>query len=269
MKTTLVMMFCALAGLLAACGKPPAPGAAVHSRIVVAVSSPIPHGDILQQVVTPLLAKQGIALEVRIINGGEINGFLVQRQVDANYFQHAPYLDAYNADHQTGLVSVAGVHIEPFGAYSRRYRHLDDIPDGAEVVIPNDPSNHGRALLLLDHAGLITLRERTHPLTRVQDISQNPKHLRFREVDPALLVRILDQVDLALISSNYVLSAGMNPARDALIMEAADSPYVNLLVTRPEDRDDARVQALARALTSPEVKSFIETHYPGAVLPAF
>jgi len=251
--------------LLAACTKP----AADNVSISIGISSQVPHGEILHDVVKPLLAAQDITLDVRIIHGGEINDYLIQHQIDANFFQHAPYLAAYNADRKSALVNLAGVHIEPLGAYSQRHQDLNDLPEGAEVVIPNDPSNHSRALLLLHRAGLIAVKDPGNPLTHLHDISANPKQLKFREMDAALITRVLNQVDLALISSNYVLSLGMNPARDALIMEDADSPYVNILVVRPENRDDARVLALARALTSDEVKSFIEQRYPGIVLPAF
>jgi len=253
----------ALTTLLSACGK------SGTDRLTVAVSSQVPHADILQEVVKPLLAEAGITLEVRVIHGGEINDYLVQKQVDANFFQHAPYLEAYNADRKTDLVNIAGVHIEPFGAYSNRHTTLAALPDGAEIAIPNDPSNHSRALLLLHRAGLIRVQNPKNPLTRLHDIIENRKHLKFREMDAALMTRILNQVDLALISSNYVMSVGMNPARDALVMEDADSPYVNILVVRPEHQDATWAKALAAALTSAEVKSFIEQRYPGIVLPAF
>jgi len=253
----------ALTILLGGCGKTGA------DTITVAVSSEVPHAQILREVAKPLLAEQGIILEVRIIHGGEINDYLVQQQVDANFFQHAPYLDAYNHDRNTRLVNIAGVHIEPFGAYSSRHAALADLPEGADIVIPNDPSNHSRALLLLHHAGLIRVQNPKNPLTRLHDIIENPKRFRFREMDAALMTRVLNQVDLALISSNYVLSVGMNPARDALTMEDADSPYVNILVVRPEHKEAPWAMALAAALTSSDVKSFIEQRYPGIVLPAF
>jgi len=253
----------ALTTVLSACGKSAA------DTITVAVSSQVPHADILHKVVKPLLAEQGITLQVRLIHGGEINDYLLQKQVDANFFQHAPYLDAYNADRNTHLSNIAGVHIEPFGAYSTRHPTLADLPQGAQIVIPNDPSNHSRALLLLHHAGLIKVQNPANPLTRLHDITENPQQFKFREMDAALMTRVLNQVDLALISSNYVMSVGMNPARDALVMEDINSPYVNILVVRPEHQHAAWATALARALTSAEVKSFIEQHYPGTVLPAF
>src|SRR5690606_25041715 len=229
----------------------------------------VPHAEILQ-VVKPILEKQGVSLDVRVFNDYvQPNDQLVQKQVDANYFQTEPYLDAYNRDRKAGLVTVVGVHIEPFGAYSRRFKSLAELPVGADVVIPNDPSNNSRALILLDTAGVIKLEDPSNALSTQRDIVDNPRQLKFRELDSAMLPRVLDQVDLALINTNYALDAGLNPTQDALAIESSDSPYVNFLVSRADNRDDARVQKLAAALTGPEVKAFIEQKYQGAVLPAF
>jgi len=249
---------------LSACAKP----AADESKLVVAATA-VPHAEILQ-VVKPLLEKEGVTLDVRVFNDYvQPNDQLVQKQVDANYFQTEPYLKAYNADRKTDLVTVTGVHIEPFGAYSRRFKSLAELPNGADVVIPNDPSNNSRALILLDKAGVIKLKDPSNALSTQRDITENSKQLKFRELDSAMLPRVLDQVDLALINTNYALDAGLNPTKDALAIESSDSPYVNFLVARPDNKDDARVQKLAKALNSPEVKAFIEQKYKGAVLPAF
>lgn len=249
---------------LSACGKP----AADDSRLVVGATA-VPHAEILQ-VVKPILEKEGVKLDVRVFNDYvQPNDQLVQKQVDANYFQTEPYLDAYNRDRKAGLVTVTGVHIEPFGAYSRRFRSLAELPSGADVVIPNDPSNNSRALILLDTAGVIKLKDPGNALSTQRDIVENPKGLKFRELDSAMLPRVLDQVDLALINTNYALDAGLDPTSDALAIESRDSPYVNFLVARRDNKDDARVQKLAAALTGPEVKAFIERKYQGAVLPAF
>lgn len=266
MKTSLFRPLLAAAAVLAlaACGKP----ATDESRLVVAATA-VPHAEILQ-VVKPILEKQGVTLDVRVFNDYvQPNDQLVQKQVDANYFQTEPYLDAYNRDRKTQLVTVVGVHIEPFGAYSRRVKSLAELPAGADVVIPNDPSNNSRALILLDKAGVIKLKDPSNALSTQRDIIDNPKQLRFRELDSAMLPRVLDQVDLALINTNYALDAGLDPTRDALAIESKDSPYVNFLVARPDNRDDPRVQKLAKALTGPEVKAFIEKTYSGAVQPAF
>ena len=264
MKKTLLLPLLAATLALAACGKP----AADSQKLVVAATA-VPHAEILQ-VVKPLLEKEGVSLDVRVFNDYvQPNDQLVQKQVDVNYFQTEPYLDAYNRDRKTDLVTVTGVHIEPFGAYSRRVKSLDELPQGADVVIPNDPSNNSRALILLHTAGVIELKDPTNALSTQRDITANPKGLKFRELDSAMLPRVLDQVDLALINTNYALDAGLKPTEDALAIESSDSPYVNFLVSRTDNRDDPRVQKLARALTSPEVKGFIEKQYQGAVLPAF
>ena len=237
-------------------------------RLSVAATA-VPHAEILE-VVKPILAKEGVQLDVRVFNDYvQPNDQVAQKQIDVNYFQTEPYLDAYNRDRKTDLVTVVGVHIEPFGAYSRRYKSLDELPQGADVVIPNDPSNNSRALILLDKAGVIKLKDPSNALSTQRDIVANPKGLKFRELDSAMLPRVLGQVDLALINTNYALDAGLKPTQDALAIESSDSPYVNFLVARSDNKDDPRVQKLAKALTSPEVKAFIEQKYQGAVLPAF
>lgn len=265
MKKLLALPLIAAALALAACGGRPADDG---QRLVVAATA-VPHAEILD-VVKPLLAEQGVTLEVRVFNDYvQPNDQLLQGQVDANYFQTEPYLDAYNRDRGTSLVTVTGVHIEPFGAYSRKHASLAGLPAGAEVAIPNDPSNNSRALILLHSAGVITLADPTNALATQKDITANPKGLKFRELDSAMLPRVLDQVDLAMINTNYALDAGLKPTEDALVIESADSPYVNFLVSRSDNREDARVQKLAAALTSEPVKAFIEQKYAGAVLPAF
>lgn len=254
-----------LALVLTACSKDAPPE---DAPLQVAATA-VPHAEILA-IVQPLLAAQGVAIEVRVFNDYvQPNDQVAQGLLDVNYFQTEPYLDAYNRNRGTTLTVVAGVHVEPFGAYSRRFKQPADLPDGADVVIPNDPSNNSRALLLLHKAGLIQLKDPANPLATLGDIVANPRALKFRELDSAMLPRVLDQVDLALINTNYALDAGLDPTRDALLIEDKDSPYVNFLVSRADNRDDPRVQKLAAALRSPEVRAYIEQQYRGAVLPAF
>nr|WP_314492776.1 MetQ/NlpA family ABC transporter substrate-binding protein [uncultured Pseudomonas sp.] len=232
-------------------------------------ASPVPHAEILN-VVKPLLEKQGVELKVKEFTDYiQPNVQVAEKRLDANFFQHQPYLDEFNKARGTNLVSVTGVHLEPLGAYSDKLKKLDELPTGATVVIPNDATNGGRALLLLAKAGVITLKDNGNILSTVKDITGNGKNLKFRELEAATIPRVLTQVDLALINTNYALEAKLDPEKDALAIEGNDSPYVNILVARPDNKDSADMQKLAEALHSPEVKQFISEKYKGAVIPAF
>lgn len=229
----------------------------------------VPHAEILD-FVKPHLAEQGVDLKVKVFTDYvQPNIQVAEKRLDANFFQHQPYLDEFNKGKGTELVSVAGVHIEPFGAYSSKYKSLDELPDGATVVIPNDATNGGRALLLLQKAGVITLKDGAGITATPKDIAENPKHIKLRELEAATLPRVLTQVDLALINTNYALEAKLNPTEDALFIEGSDSPYVNILVARPDNKDSDAMQKLANALHSDAVKQFIKEKYQGAVVPAF
>ncbi|WP_263143720.1 MetQ/NlpA family ABC transporter substrate-binding protein [Pseudomonas sp. RIT-PI-AD] len=242
-----------------------------HGEALKVAATPVPHAEILE-FLKPQLAKQGVELEVKVFTDYvQPNVQVAQGRLDANFFQHQPYLDEFNKSHKDAvqLVSVAGVHVEPFGAYSSKFKRLEDLPQGASVVIPNDATNGGRALLLLARAGVITLKDATDILATPKDIVGNPKGIKVRELEAATLPRVLSQVDLALINTNYALEAKLNPTRDALAIEGAESPYVNILVSREDNKDSEAVQKLAKALHSPEVKQFILEKYKGAVVPAF
>lgn len=232
-------------------------------------ATPVPHAEILEHV-KPMLADQGVELEVKVFTDYiQPNIQVDQKRMDANFFQHQPYLDEFNDGRGTDLVSVTGVHIEPFGAYSNKVGSLDELHNGAVVAIPNDPTNGGRALLLLQKAGLITLKAGSRITATPRDIADNPKNLDFKELEAATLPRILDQVDMALINTNYALEAGLNPTEEALVIEGSDSPYVNILVARPDNKDSDAMQKLAAALNSEDVRVFILDTYEGAVVPAF
>ena len=242
---------------------------AVQAETLQVAATPVPHAEILE-FIKPKLAAEGIELQVKVFTDYvQPNIQVAEKRLDANFFQHQPYLDEFNKTKGTELVSVAGVHIEPFGVYSARLKSLDALPEGASVVIPNDATNGGRALLLLAKAGVLSLKPEAGITASARDILDNPKRLKVRELEAATLPRVLNQVDLALINTNYALDAGLNPVKDALAIEGRDSPYVNYLVARRDNKDDPRVRKLAAALTSPEVKAFIEKKYGGAVLPAF
>ena len=229
----------------------------------------VPHAEILEAI-KPQLKLQGLTLEVKVFNDYvQPNLQVAQHQIDVNYFQTKPYLDEFNASQGTKLVTLAGVHVEPLGGYSRKWKKLEELPVGASIAIPNEASNGGRALLLLQKGGLITLKNSENPLSTLRDITDNPKQFVFRELESATLPRILSEVDLALINTNYALDAKLNPIRDALLIEASDSPYVNYLVGLPGSEKDPRVVKLIAALQSPATKKFIEEKYQGAVIPAF
>jgi D-methionine transport system substrate-binding protein len=192
-----------------------------------------------------------------------------EKQLDANFFQHKPYLEQFNKDQNMTLEAVAAVHIEPFGAYSKKIKKVDELADGAAVALPNDPTNNGRALALLEKNGIIKLKEGVGISGTVKDIVENKKNLEFKEVEAAMLPRVLEEVDLALINTNYALEAKLVPTKDALFLEDKESPYANYLVARPDNKDSDALQKLAKALNTPEVKKFIEDEYKGAVVPAF
>ncbi|MBV4472582.1 MetQ/NlpA family ABC transporter substrate-binding protein [Pseudomonas sp. B2M1-30] len=240
-----------------------------HAEELTVAATPVPHAEILE-FVKPALAKEGVDLKVKVFTDYiQPNVQVAEKRLDANFFQHQPYLDEFNKAKGTSLVAVTGVHLEPLGAYSSKIKKLDELPSGANVVIPNDATNGGRALLLLAKAGVITLKDPTNILSTVKDIAQNPKDLKIRELEAATIPRVLTQVDLALINTNYALEAKLDPSKDALVIEGSDSPYVNILVSRADNKDSAAMQKLAAALHSPEVKKFITEKYKGAVLPAF
>jgi D-methionine transport system substrate-binding protein len=242
---------------------------AVAAQELSVAATPVPHAEILE-FLKPQLAEQGVELDVKVFTDYvQPNIQVDQKRMDANFFQHQPYLDEFNDGRGTSLVTVTGVHVEPFGAYSSKIQSLDDLKDGAVVAIPNDPTNAGRALLLLQKAGLITLEDKSKITATPRDIAENPRNLDFKELEAATLPRILNQVDVALINTNYALEAGLNPTEDALVIEGSDSPYVNILVARPDNKDSDAMKKLAAALNSEDVREFILTNYEGAVVPAF
>lgn len=256
--------------LLLALALPVLIGSSAFAATVLKVgATPVPHAEILN-FVKPTLAKQGITLQVVEFTDYVLpNLALADKDLDANFFQHIPYLESFAADRKLNLVWVAKVHIEPMGVYSKKLKNLASIKTGGVVAIPNDPTNGGRALLLLEKAGLLKLKANVGLKATVFDIVDNPKRLRINELDAAQLPRVLPDVDLAVINTNYALEANLVPSRDALIVEGGESPYANILVVRPESKNNAAIKALISALQSAETRKFIETTYKGAVVPAF
>lgn len=259
------------AAFVSGCGSnAPAGGTEITKNTVVTVAAtPVPHSEILNEI-KPLLAKEGIDLKIiEFTDYVKPNLALADKEVDATFHQHLPFLEKFNAEHNTNLVSAGNVHIEPMGVYSHKIKDLSDLPLKAKVAIPNDPSNGGRALLILQAAGLIKLKDGGTVSSTVQDITDNPKQLQFSELDAAQVPRAIDDVDIAVINTNFALEAGLNPLKDSLFLEAKDSPYANILAIRAGDESRPEIQKLLKALQSPEVKKFIEDKYKGAILPSF
>ena len=235
-------------------------------------ASPTPHAEILA-VVKDLLAEEGITLEiVEFTDYIQPNLAVEEGEIDANYFQHITYMNNFNAENGTHLASVAEIHYEPFGLYAGTTAGLDELQDGATIGVPNDPTNGGRALLLLQEQGLITLKEDVGLEPTVLDIAENPHNYQIEELEAAQLPRSLDSLDLAVINGNYAIQAGLNVA-DALAIESAEgtagTAYVNVLAVAEDRVDDPAIQALADALKSDEVKTFIDETYGGAVVAVF
>ena len=238
-------------------------------EVLKVAENPVPHAEILEQV-KPILAKEGVDLQIiEFTDYIQPNMALSSHEVDANFFANVPYQNNYNKDHGTNFVSFAPVHIEPLAIYSQKIKDLKDLPNGAKVAIPSDPTNSARALLLLQSAGLVTLKDPTGLTNTPFNITSNPKNIQITELEAAQIPRSIQDLDAAVINANYALPAGLNPTKDGLFVEKADSPYANLLSVNPGDENKPAIQKLAKALQSPEIKKFIEEHYNGAIIPAF
>lgn len=269
MKKVLTLIIVLTVAVLAIAGCGASSSSTTNNPIIKVGASPDPHGEILK-VIKPILQKEGVELEIiEFADYNQPNLRLADKELDANYFQHIPFLESFSKDHNLKLTYTAKVHIEPMGIYSQKIKDLKDLKEGSEIAIPNDPTNGGRALLLLQQEGLLGLKDGGGISSTVNDIVDNPHKLIISELDAATLPRALQDVDAAVINANYALEAKLVPTEDALALEAAvDSPYVNVLAIR-EDDDRPEIKKLTDALNSPEVKKFIEERYKGAIIPAF
>lgn len=260
------------AGLLAGCGGGSS-DADAEAKVITVAASPSPHAEILA-VAGEVLAAEGYELQVTEFTDYVQPNMVVENdEFDANYFQHQPYLTDFNAENGTHLVSVAAIHYEPFGIYSSKHASLDEIAEGAIITVPNDTTNEARALQLLQAQGIITLAEGAGLNATKQDIVENPYNVDIQEIEAAALPPTLDSADFAVINGNYAIPAGLNVAEDALACEDAASEaaqtFANILVVKEGNEESEEVQALVKALTSDEVKAFIEENYEGAVVPIF
>ena len=242
-----------------------------NDKVIKIGVTPKPHKEIVD-IAKPLLEKQGYTVEITEFNDYvQPNTAVSEGSLDANFFQHTPYLNEQNQSKGFKLVSVGPIHLEPMGLYSKKIKSLDELKDGATIAVPNDPSNEARALKLLAGKGIIKIKD--GELVTPKDITENKKNLKFSELEAAAIPRAMDDVDAAVINGNYAIEAKFNPAKDAIIVEDKNSeaakPYANILVVKEGNEKQEKIQALYKALTSSEVKAFIEKEYSGAVIPVF
>ena len=247
----------------------PAPAVESEQTILKIGATPIPHAEILN-FVKPILEKENIKLEIiEFQDYVQPNTALADKELDANFFQHKPYMDNFIKERTLDLVSVCNVHVEPLGLYSQSIKDLSELKEGSTVAIPNDATNAARALLLLQSEGLIKLKDGIGIEATEKDIAENPQNIKIQPAEAAQLPRVLEDVDAAVINTNYALPAGLNPTKDALIIEGKDSPYANIVAVRKGDENRAEIKKLIEVLNSDEMKKFLEDKYNGAIVPAF
>ncbi len=268
---TLLLTGALVISLVGCGGKGKETGSAAEDKTITIGVTPVPHKEIVEQIV-PDLKAEGYTLKiVEFTDYVTPNTALAEGELDANYFQHIAYLNETNESKKLDLTYTAEVHLEPIAAYSKKVKGINEIKDGARVAIPNDPSNEARALRLLEKQGLIKLKE--GELVTPKDITENSKNLKFDELEAAQLPRVLEEVDLAVINGNYAIEAGLNPSKDSLAIEDKDSEaakvYRNILAVKKGNENSEKIKALTKALTSDKVKKFIEEKYNGTVIPTF
>ena len=247
--------------------------AETQENIVLKVGANVtPHSEILE-VAKPILAEQGITLEIVVLEDSITpNTGVIEGSLDANYFQHVPYLEQFNKENGSSLVSVGAVHYEPFGIYAGKTKDLKDLPDGAVIAVPNNVTNEARALLLLDQEGIIKLKDDAGINATVEDIVENPKNIQFKELAPEQLVAALPDVDVAVINGNYAIEGGLHVSQ-ALAVEANDGlaaqTYGNIIATSTDKANDPAIAKLVEVLQGPEVSAYIKATYDGAVVPLY
>ena len=263
-------------GVIFSCGKkeetPAAdtgnPEAQKEQKLVIG-ATPTPHAEILEQVKEEL-KKEGVDLEIKIFDDYVLpNRLLGEKTLDANYFQHVPYMEEFAQKNNMELVAVAKIHVEPLAVYSKSVKDLSELPEGADVLIPNDPTNRGRALILLDKSGIIKLKDNQKLDSTIEDIAENPKKLKVTALNADQIPTRLGEVGAAVINGNFAMKNNLNPLTDSIFIEDKDSPYANVITVLKGNENDERVQRLVKALQSEKIKKFIEEKYQGSVVPAF
>ncbi|MGO4788722.1 MetQ/NlpA family ABC transporter substrate-binding protein [Paenibacillus sp. FSL K6-1330] len=277
MNKKLMLLMLTLLLVLAGCGQqsakdetPENAAPEAKEEVTLKVATLIPPMTEVLDLVKPMLKEEGINLDIRILSDNvQPNNALAHKEVDANFFQHVPYMEEYNANNGSELVPVTPIYNAVFGAYSKKYKTIEELPDGATIAIANDPSNIGRSLVMFEKNGLIKLKEGVGIKATQADIVENPHQYKFTEVDLLMLARTLDDVDMVAMTPAYAKPLGLTPKKDALVTEGNDSDFTITLVARKDNVDSEPIQKLAKAMTSPEVKKFFEDNYSESVLPAF
>lgn len=268
-KKLLTLVLVAVLSLgLVACGNNKEERKTGDDNTIIVGASANPHAEILNNAVKPALEKEGYKLDVKVFNDYVLpNKGLSEKSLDANFYQHVPYLEEYNKKNNTDLEYTVKVHLEPMGIYSDKIKKLSDLKEGAVVAIPNDPTNESRALQLLAKEGVIKVADKK--LLTKNDITKNPKRIEIKELAAEQLPTALKDVEIAVINSNYALQAKLNPTKDVIAVESKESPYANVIAVRPDNKDSEKIKALNKAITSPEVKKYIDDNYKGAIIPSF
>lgn len=274
MKKKILLVVLALALVLTSCSKKESKkedGQTTNTdnkKVVIGVS-PAPHKEIAEKA-KEILAKDGIELEIKEFDDYVTpNTSLEEKDIDLNFFQHIPYLENFNKERGTKIVSLGGVHLEPMGIYSKKYKSLDELKDGDEVIIPNDATNGARALKILEENNVIKLKENAGLEATEKDIAENPKNLKFTPVEAPTIPRAYEDAALAVINSNYALEANLSPKNDAIATEKAEgNPFANVIAAREEDKDNETYKKVLEAFQSDEVKKYIEEKFEGEIIPA-
>lgn len=279
MNKKMVSMLVLLMVVIAGCGNNQAKenqpeqgkeNTSAKTEVTLKVATLIPPMTEILDVVKPLLKEEGINLEVVVLSDNvQPNDALANKEVDANFFQHVPYMKQYNENKNTELVPIQPIYNAIYGAYSKRYKSMEELPDGATIAIANDPTNIGRSLVMLDKAGIIKIKEGVGIQATQGDIIENKKKFKFEEVDLLMLARMLDDADLVLMTPAYASPLGLTPKKDALLTETDDSEFVITLVARADNQDSEIIQKLAKVMSGPEVKKFLEENYDEIAVPAF
>ncbi|HAG44001.1 MAG TPA: methionine ABC transporter substrate-binding protein [Clostridium sp.] len=260
-KILSIILSVSLVFTLGACGKK------ADSKELTIGATAVPHAEILEEV-KPILKEKGYDLEIKVFSDYVLpNRAVEDGELDANFFQHIPYLEEFNKNHKTNIVALNKVHLEPLGLYSKKIKSLDELKDGITITIPNDPTNGSRALKLLEENKVIKLQNKD--LVSKLDIIENPKNIKIQEIDAPQLSRTLDDVEASIINTNYALQANLNPTKDAIVIEDKESPYANVIAVKSGNEEKEDIKALCEAITSEKIKKFIEEKYNGSIIPSF